>query len=124
MWQTLLEMIMAKTKQVPKKTPQDFPLQRQAGRVALLSGILCETVGREEIQHAMIVDTGKREYRKPVVVEGIRFQSVVEAARWLVARRPGYVYMTNHEYVSALNAAKKYITYWCNKDDTEGYYWA
>lgn len=101
-----------------------FPLQSQAGRVALLSGVLSKTVGVEEIQHAMLVDTGKRQYRKPVVVEDRDFDSVADAARWLLSQErfkrktdPGVI-------TKRFDAIRKSIVTKCNRDDTYGYYWA
>ena len=101
-----------------------FPLASQAGRVALLSGVLCKTVVEEEIQHAMIVDTAKRPYRKPVVVEDRRFESVSHASEWYVREFEAHPRDTPRDTARKINAARYRINTWCDRDDVPGYYWA
>lgn len=97
-----------------KVSPQVFPLTSVAGRVALLAGIAAKTVTAEELEAAVVHDTEKRPYRKPVYAYGKRYSSVTAAA------------VANSGAVGrkAVNAMQKNIARWCNEDCHVGFYWA
>lgn len=102
--------------QVAKKvSPQVFQLTTVAGRVGLLAGITAGTVSREELEAAVLKDTEKRPYRKPVVASGIRFDSVTKAAEAHTRNRA-----TRREVL----AMQKTIARYCNADNVEGFYWS
>lgn len=105
--------------------PISFPLTKQADRVALLVGITAGTVTRPEVEAAVLHDTAKRPYRKPVVVEHMRFDSVTEAAHYLTAR-PHFVFSSKNPvtYAKRLDAYKHQIARYCNADNVDGYYWS
>lgn len=113
----------ARLKQVPAVEYEDNILSSAAGRTALLIGITAGTVSQKEIERAVLRDNEKRPYRKPVVAYGKRFDSVRSAAtsqlaNELVGARSGPT------YARMLNAEEKRIAYYCNKDDTVGFYWS
>jgi hypothetical protein len=117
--------------QFRRARPQVFPLQKSSGRVGLLLGVIDGTVGREEIQAAVLQDTQKREYRKPVVVPRafggeVRFESVTEAAKYLLRHECGEdgVQLTGQAYARRLDCLQHRISRLCNADDTPHYYWA
>lgn len=98
-----------------------FPLTFSANRVALLTGVLSGTVGDKEVEAAVLKDTEKRAYRKPVRAEGAYFESVTEAAKVLVSMRNGR--MDKDSFFRAVQSEQHRISRLCNKDQTEGYYW-
>ena len=101
--------------QAKKVSPQVFKLASVAGRVGLLAGITAGTVSREEVEAAVLKDTEKRPYRKPVVADYTRYPSITAAAEdicgWKASRRE-------------VLAMQKNIANWCNSDDVPGCYWA
>ena len=103
-----------------KVSPQVFPLTSVAGRVALLTGIAAKTVTTEELEAAVVHDTEKRQYRKPVYAYGKRYPSIRKAA--IAALRLSTV--GGLDYALKLNAMEHKIAYLCNKDQTVGFYWA
>lgn len=98
-----------------------FPLTISANRLALLGGVLSGTVGDKEVESAMIADSGKRAYRKPVRAEGIYFESVTEAAKVLVSMRKAR--MSGDEFFRAVQSEQHRISRKCNQDCHDGYYW-
>lgn len=100
-----------------KVVPKEFKLTTQAGRVGLLCGVIAKTVTDEELQHAIIADTEKRPYRKPVVAYGQRFNSITEAAEWALG---GKQWSTLNE----LKAEQARIRNMCNADNVVGFYWS
>lgn len=109
--------------QVAKKvTPQQFKLTTQAGRMGLLLGISAGTVLRKELEVVALQDAEKRPYRKPVVVEDIRFDSVTEAAEYLLKQ-----HMRRYKVIDVarkLDCYQHMIARKCNQDCWAGYYWA
>lgn len=113
-----------------KVAHKEFSLASTAGRVALLVGVTAGTVSRTEVEAAVLRDTEKRPYRKPVVVPGIRgkemhFTSVRFAAAyllWLEHRKTGAPVGTY--YARALGAIEKRIARYCNADNVKGFYWS
>lgn len=117
---------------------KEFKLTTQAGRVGLLCGLTAGTVTREEVEAAVLQDTEKRPYRKPVVAEGKRYASVTEAATALLSKyekvatfnkKTQAISLISYTEVvanrsKALDALKHRIARLCNADDTEGYYWS
>ena len=101
--------------QAKKVSPQVFPLTTVAGRVGLLAGITAGTVTREEVEAAVLKDTEKRPYRKPVVAGGRRYDSISEAAEEIAG------WKSHHSKVLAM---QKTIARYCNADNVEGYYWS
>lgn len=97
-----------------KVTHTQFKLASQAGRVALLLGVLDGTVGEPEIKDAIARDVEPRAYRKPVVAAGMWFPSVNSAARYLSLQE-------KHMEVQSL---AKLIARKCNEDCWEGFYWS
>lgn len=97
-----------------KVTHKEFKLTTVAGRVGLLAGIAAGTVQRAELEAAVLADTEKRPYRKPVVAFGKRYNSVTQAA------------MANTHVIGrrAVNAMQKNIARWCNEDCHVGFYWS
>jgi homoserine kinase len=106
---------MARFVKVPKKVKAaHFPLATQSGRVALLTGVLAGVVGKDELQQAVTQDVQRRQYRKPCVSYGIRYDSVSEAAR-----AAGAVGARAHLFPNMV----KNISRWCTQDCWEGFYW-
>ena len=101
--------------QAKKVSPQVFPLTTVAGRVGLLAGITAGTVTREEVEAAVLKDTEKRPYRKPVVARGKRYDSVTEAADGICGSMAPR---------KRLMAMQKTIARYCNADNVEGFYWS
>lgn len=98
-----------------------FPLTSVAGRTALLIGLTAGTVGRKELEAAVLLDNQPRPYLKPVVVEGIRFKSITAAALHLVkAERK----LKRPAYAARVKALQTRIARWCNENTVPGYYWA
>lgn len=98
-----------------------FPMTFSANRIALLGGILSGTVGDKEVEAAVLKDSEKRAYRKPVRAEGIYFESVTDAAKVLVAMRNGR--MDKDAFFRAVQSEQHRISRLCNKDQTDGYFW-
>lgn len=98
-----------------KATHTRFPLTTQAGRVALLTGITAGTVSRGEVEAAVLVDTEKRPYRKPVVAWNRRFNSVTEAAAAVCSKRAS---------LNELKNMQQMIRRLCNADNVYGFYWS
>lgn len=101
--------------QVAKVVYSPFKLNTQAGRVGLLTGITAGKVTREEVEAAVLQDTEKRPYRKPVVAYGRRYKSITAAAA--ANCRPNAT-------LNELKAEQAYIRNRCNADDAVGFYWA
>lgn len=98
-----------------------FPLASSANRIALLAGVLSGTAGDQEIESAMLKDSGKRAWRKPVRAEGIYFASVTEAAKTLVTMRSGR--MNKDTFFRAVQSEQKRISRLCTEDCHDGYFW-
>lgn len=98
-----------------KVAHKEFSLASTAGRVALLAGLTAGTVGRPEVEAAVLRDTEKRPYRKPVVAKGKRYSSVTEAAEAICTG-----YATRREVM----AMQKTIARYCNADNVSGFYWS
>ncbi len=94
-----------------------FNLSTVMGRVGLLCGITAGTVDRKEVEAAVLRDTEKRPYRKPVVAYGVRYESITAAAaeRWHPWSQPT---------LSEQKAEQAYIRKLCNADNVEGFYWS
>lgn len=104
-----------------------FPLARQAGRVALLLGVLDQTVTEKEIRAAVVNDTLPRPRTKPVVAAGRRYSSLKAAAEGLVARKHELAMDAMFRYGPTdrmLKAVERAISYRATKDDVRGFYWA
>ena len=99
-----------------KIVPERFPLASQANRIALLTGVLCGYVSKDEIKAALTQDAKPRPHRKPVVAFGKFFISVSAAARWRM-NQPGGKEKTENTWV-------KYISRRCEQDCWEGFYWS
>lgn len=119
--------------QAKKVSPQVFQLTSVAGRVGLLAGITAGTVSREEVEAAVLADTEKRPYRKPVVAEGKRYNSVTDAALALVSkyekcvefnRKTRKFKIVGADRARAIDALKHRIARYCNADNVEGFYWS
>jgi hypothetical protein len=111
-----------KHRQYPK-----FPLDSISGRVALLLGVLNQQVTDVELKDAMLHDTQPRPHVKPVVVEGIRFASVTDAAHWLYRHRPALAHSRTGLMAgesAAIDRLKKRVSRWATQDCWAGYYWA
>lgn len=104
-----------------KVNPMVYPLTTSAGRAGLLLSITAGMVGHAEVEAAVLNDVAPRQYRKPVVVEDIRFPAVRDAALYLVAREK---IKNKLAYARRLDALRKQITNWCNADNVAGYYWS
>ena len=101
--------------QAKKVSHQVFPLTTVAGRVGLLAGITAGTVTREEVEAAVLKDTEKRPFRKPVVARNKRYPSVTAAAEAICGS------MAPRKRIMAM---QKTIARYCNADNVEGYYWS
>lgn len=99
-----------------------FPLASSCNRIALLTGIVAGTVPNAEIEAAVLKDTEKRKRNKPVVAEGIRFDSVTDAARHMVAQ--SRMRLSKDDYFDLVQRKMKKISRMCTQDCWEGYYWA
>jgi len=108
---------MVKLKKVVhnKVVHDEFKLTTVAGRVGLLGGITAGTVGLAEVKAAMLQDTEKRPYRKPVVAYGKRYRSISEAAEDLCGWGASY---------NDMAAMRAHIRSLCNEDKTVGFYWS
>lgn len=102
-------------KAAKKVSPQVFALTTVAGRVGLLAGITAGTVTRDEVEAAVLSDTEKRPYRKPVVARNRRYNSVTEAAESICGS------MAPRRRILAM---QKTIARYCNADNVAGYYWS
>lgn len=98
-----------------KVAHKEFSLNSVAGRVALLVGVTAGTVGQAEVEAAVLRDTEKRPYRKPVVAKGKRYNSVTEAAEAICR---------GHATRCEVMAMQKTIARYCNADNVKGYYWS
>lgn len=106
---------------------KQFPLSTVAGRTALLISITAGITGPAEVEAAVLKDNEKRPTRRPVCVEGMRFESVTEAAHWLKAARPdlwqnSVAARERDQHRITRNLISR-IRNWCNADNVEGYYW-
>lgn len=99
-----------------------FPLATSANRIALLTGILAGTVGDREVEAAVLKDTEARRRTKPVVAEGIRFDSVTNAAKHIVLSQ--HKRMPKDVFYRSVQSQIKRISRMCSQDCWEGYYWA
>jgi len=99
-----------------------FPLASSSNRIALLTGIVAGTVGKAEITKAVLKDTERRKHKKPVVAEGMYFDSVTDAARFLVSK--GVRGLHKDVYFDLVQSKMKKISRMCTQDCWAGYYWA
>jgi hypothetical protein len=95
---------------------RSFPLTSQAGRVALLTGILAGVVGAQEILAAVADDVETRPRRKPVRAWDRRFPSITAAAEW--ARQE-----FRWSDPRSVAAWRQQIARLCNQDCWPGFYW-
>ena len=108
------------------KTYPDFPLTSTCNRMALLLGIHHGQVPTEQLETAIIQDSGPRPYRKAVVVEGRRFDSVTDAAHWVSRTQPNMRNLQNGNHTgdhATIQRLVKRISRWCTDDNRDGYYW-
>lgn len=101
--------------QVAKVIYSPFKLSTQAGRIGLLCGLTAGTVTRDEVEAAVLQDTEKRPYRKPVVAYGRRYNSITEAAA---------ANCSSTATLNQLKAEQAFIRKLCNADNVEGFYWS
>ncbi len=106
-----------------KINPVSFPLSTQAGRVALLMGLVNGTVKKAELRAAIIQDTEKRPYCKPIVAEGKRFDSVIDAAHWLYRTTPASHGTKHADHHAVIARIRKRIAKWATADNVPGYFW-
>lgn len=99
-----------------------FPLASSANRVAIITGLLAGTVSKVEAELAVERDVGKRTRCKPVVAAGVRYDSVSDAAKFLVLIRPGR--SSKEAFFRAVQSEQKRIARLCTQDCWDGYYWA
>ena len=99
-----------------------FPMASSAHRIAIVTGLLAGTVDREEAMVAVIQDAQGRAHKKPVVAEGVRYDSVTDAAKFLVLVRGGR--SSKEQFFRAVQCEQKRIARLCTQDRWEGYYWA
>lgn len=85
---------------------REFPLTAQAGRVALLLGVMDGTVTQAEVQAAVTQDVQPRPRVKPVMAMGTRYASVKQAAMALAGSR---------DY-DAVTSMRRRIARECNND--------
>jgi cell division protein YceG involved in septum cleavage len=105
-----------------KATNIKFPMASSAHRIAIVSGLISGLVGRAEAMRTIEQDAGQRRHKKPVVAEGVQYDSVTDAAKFLVLVRPGR--LSKEAFFRAVQNEQKRIARLCNQDQTEGYYWA
>lgn len=99
-----------------------FPLTHSANRVALVTGLIAGLVDKAEAQESILHDTMARKWKKPVVAEGTRFESVTAAAQHIVAQRRGK--LSPNDHFRAVQSEVKRISRLCTQDCWEGYYWS
>ncbi len=99
-----------------------FPMASSAHRIAIVSGMLAGTVGRQEAMMNIAQDAVPRAHKKPVVAEGQRYDSVTDAAKFLVLVRGGR--SSKEKFFRAVQSEQKRIARLCTQDCWEGYYWA
>ncbi len=115
---------MATTQTAKRVTPVTFPMASKDNRIELLNGIIDDTVSIKEIKAVVEHDSEKRQHRKAVVVEGLRFSSITQAAVWLAQRKNGKKKVDVAEAHKQIDRNKQNIRNWCNADDRPGYYWS
>ena len=93
---------------------KSFPLIRQSNRAALLNGLLTGTTTKRQVVAAIKRDAEPRPHTKPVSMNGLRYDSVTDAAKAMVGARASF---------NKIEAARKRIAKWCEEDCWEGYYW-
>lgn len=98
-----------------------FPMASSANRLALLSGVLSNTVDKREIETVMLKDSEPRLRSKPVRAEGLYFASVTEAAKTLVTAEYGR--LDKDTYYRKVQARVKKISRMCTEDCHDGYFW-
>lgn len=105
-----------------------FPLARQAARVALLLGILDQTVTNTEIRIWAEQDIQKRPRTKPVVAGGRRYGSVKAAAEGLKNRNHWLYQEISCRYAPGYEAQMmlalaRAISYRASCDNVQGFFW-
>ena len=93
-------------------------LNQKAGRFIVISDIVNGNLNIDQLEKMVEIDMAPRKRKVPVVVEGRRFDSTTAGARWLANK----YYATQEDRV--VHRYRVQIRNWCNRDDTEGYYWA
>jgi hypothetical protein len=106
-----------------KIIPFQFPLSTQAGRVALLAGIMSGYVTKQEIAHAITQDMETRPRIKPVMAWGRRFESVTAAAHWAIRWKPDFCAKGIAGDHARLERARKLIARRATQDCWAGFYW-
>lgn len=107
---------------VAKASYRISPLNTVLGRTMFLTGLQTGAIPLTYIKPTMAMDNEARPYRKPVVVEDIRFDSITEAAEYLLKKE-----IRRYKVIDVprkMDCLKHQITRWCNADNVEGYYWA
>jgi hypothetical protein len=99
-----------------------FPLTHSANRVALVTGLIAGLVSKAEAQDSIVHDTLARKWKKPVVAEGTRYESVTAAALSAVNARG--VKLSPQDHFKAVQSEVKRISRLCTQDCWEGYYWS
>lgn len=99
-----------------------FPMASSAHRIAIVSGMLAGTVEKEEAMQEVLHDMTPRAHKKPVVAEGQRYDSVTDAAKFLVLVRGGR--SSKEQFFRAVQCEQKRIARLCTQDCWDGYYWA
>ena len=99
-----------------------FPLASSIHRAALITSIVAGATGKDEAEAAVLHDLQPRRHKKPVVAEGIYFESVTAAAKALVARRVRKA--SKETFFRIVQSEQKRIARMCTEDCWEGYYWA
>lgn len=106
-----------------KIVPHQFPLSTQAGRVALLAGVLSGHVGKQEIVRAIEQDMETRPRVKPVMAWNRRFESVTAAAHWAIRWKPEFCAGGIAGDHARLERARKLIGRRATQDCWEGFFW-
>lgn len=101
------------------------PLTTHSGRVGFLSSVrelTRSTAVREAIETAMVTEIEPRPYRKPVVAQGRRYESITAAARDIRIR--DYPGLSVADAADQERRLRVNIGRWCREDNREGYYWS
>jgi hypothetical protein len=102
-------------------------LNSSSNRVALLLGLHSGNISLPELEQAILQDTAPRQYRKPVVFQNRRFDSVTDAAHYIYRVQPDLRSLrkgTQGSEHAIINRLIKRISRLATQDATEGCYWS
>ena len=100
---------------------------KQAGQIALLTAVIADPTGAvPEVKHALLQLANKRDpTKRPVIVEGRLFASIIAAAHWLHFGSPAYWVKAEEEKHTDLPRVMKNLQSMIrNRCDAADYEWS